>query len=305
MILLRSAIPRSPSPDEPPEPPRPGIPHPSRHSPGGRRARHTLLALLVLAFALAPTACGLGREGPSPDPSVEVLRVVTYNIRHGRGMDDVVDLERTADVLRRLEPDVVGLQEVDVGVQRSGAEDQPAVLGGLLGMEHAFGAFMDYQGGEYGMAILSRHPIVELRALELPQGNEPRVALMVEIETPHGRRVPVINVHFDWVSDDEYRFAQASELARTLEGLSAPFLLLGDFNDVPDSRTMELFRGVADEARKPADDRLTFSSTDPRREIDYIFAGPPGAGRFTEAQVIDERLASDHRPVVAVWEVGG
>lgn len=228
--------------------------------------------------------------------------MVSYNIRHGRGMDDVVDLERTADVLHRLDPDVVGLQEVDVGVERSGSEDQPEVLGRLLGMEHAFGAFMDYQGGEYGMAILSRHPIVQVHAVELPEGNEPRVALAVEIETPHGRRVPVINVHFDWVSDDGYRFAQASELARYLEGLTSPFILLGDFNDVPDSRTMELFRTLADEARKPADDRLTFSSTDPRREIDHIFAGPPGAGRFTDTEVIDEPRASDHRPVVAVWE---
>ena len=260
--------------------------------------------VLALGLALSPTACTTSRETPSPDPSVEVLRVVTYNIRHGRGMDDVVDLEHTADVLRRLEPDVVGLQEVDVGVERSGAEDQPEVLGRLLDMEHAFGAFMDYQGGEYGMAILSRHPIVEVRAVELPQGNEPRVALAVEIATPQGRRVPVINVHFDWVSDDGYRFAQASELARYLEALPSPFILLGDFNDVPDSRTMELFRTLADEARKPADDRLTFSSTDPRREIDYIFAGPPGAGRFTHTEVIDEPLASDHRPVVAVWKVG-
>src|SRR5690606_41483172 len=94
---------------------------------------------------------------PAEDAAaLETWRIVSYNIRHGRGADNEVDLERTAAVLRRLDPDVVALQEVDQGVARSGGEDQAARLGELLGMHHAFGAFMDYQGGHYGMAILSQ-----------------------------------------------------------------------------------------------------------------------------------------------------
>ncbi|HUG27420.1 MAG TPA: endonuclease/exonuclease/phosphatase family protein, partial [Gemmatimonadales bacterium] len=115
--------------------------------------------LFIVAVALGCTP---------PDPVT--LRVVSYNIRHGRGMDGEVNLERTAAVLRQLTPDIVALQEVDNRVTRSGGEDQAAVLGGLLGMEHAFGSFMDYQGGQYGMAILSRHPIVRVDPVRLPEG---------------------------------------------------------------------------------------------------------------------------------------
>ena len=82
------------------------------------------------------------------------LRIVSYNIRHGRGMDDQVNLTRTTEVLRRLEADLIGLQEVDDRVRRSGGVPQADSLGASLGMHAAFGAFMPYQGGHYGLGIL-------------------------------------------------------------------------------------------------------------------------------------------------------
>lgn len=214
-------------------------------------------------------------------------------------MDGEVNLERTAAVLRPLAPDIVALQEVDHGVARSGGEDQAAVLGGLLGMEHAFGAFMDYQGGQYGMAILSRHPIVRVNPVRLPEGNEPRIALAVELELPGGIRVIVVNVHFDWVADDAFRYAQAAHLSGYLNALAVPYLLVGDFNDEPPSRTLGLFRTRAVEVAKPSRG-LTFPSDEPVKEIDYIFAGPAAAWTVGVAEVIGEREASDHRPVLGV-----
>ncbi len=237
--------------------------------------------------------------GCTPAEPVE-LRVVSYNIRHGRGMDGEVNLERTAAVLRRLTPDIVALQEVDNRVTRSGGDDQAAVLGGLLGMEHAFGAFMDYQGGQYGMAILSRYPIVRVDPVRLPEGNEPRVALAVELEVPGGGRVMVVNVHFDWVSDDGFRYAQAEHLAAYLDALTLPYLLVGDFNDLPASRTLGLFRARAVEVAKPSGAGFTFPAAEPAKEIDYIFAGPAAAWSGGVAEVIPEREASDHRPVLGV-----
>jgi endonuclease/exonuclease/phosphatase family metal-dependent hydrolase len=251
--------------------------------------------ILLLALMLAPAAI------PALQPA-DALRVVSYNIRHGRGNDDVVDLERTARVLRALAPDVVGLQEVDDRAKRSGGVPQAARLGELLGMHHAFGRFMDYQGGAYGMAILSRHPIVSRREVPLPEGNEPRVALSVETRLPDDTLVTVVNVHFDWVRDDGFRFAQAETLTKYLDALETPVILLGDFNDLPESRTLALFRSRFGEAAKPEGDRFTFSATDPRREIDYIFFSPITAWKVREVRVIDERVASDHRPVLAVLE---
>ena len=253
--------------------------------------RFTSFVLVTVAAGILATA--------APAQSTD-LRIVTYNIKHGRGNDDAVNLERTAAVIRPLKPDVVGLQEVDEKATRSGGVAEAEALGKMLGLHHAFGKFMDYQGGAYGMAILSRHPIVRTESVELPRGNEPRIALVVETRLPNGRTIAIVNVHFDWVKDDGFRFAQAETLTKYLDALKTPYILLGDFNDVPDSRTLALFRARATEAKKPAGQSFTFSSTNPEREIDYVFFAPANAFAAREVRVIDERIASDHRPVLAV-----
>jgi endonuclease/exonuclease/phosphatase family metal-dependent hydrolase len=231
-------------------------------------------------------------------PSTFECRAVSYNIRHGQGIDGKLDLARTGDVLEKLEPDFVGLQEVDYRATRSGSANQPTELGKQLGMHAAFGPFMEFQGGRYGLAVLSRYPIVNSQSINLPEGNEPRVALAVEVRLPNDESLMLVNVHFDWVNDDRFRFAQASKLAGFLSKLEMPYILLGDFNDQPGSRTLELFHQLALEATKPQDNRFTFSSTKPSIEIDFIFASPQESWTFLETSVINEPHASDHRPVV-------
>lgn len=236
-------------------------------------------------------------------PMADTLRVVSYNIKHGRGNDNIVDLERTAGVLRALSPDIVGLQEVDDLATRSGGVPQSERLGQLTGLHHAFGRFMDFQSGAYGLGVLTRYPVVATHSVRLPDGNEPRVALAVEVRLPSGRPLTIVNVHFDWVRDDGFRYAQAEALTKYLDALTMPYVLLGDFNDVPESRTLALFKARAREAVKPAGDRFTFSSIEPVREIDFIFAAPAAAWEARDVRVIDEPVASDHRPVVAVLQL--
>lgn len=262
--------------------------------------RTALSALLLVACVSAPPS-----GSPDDTQAPEAWRVVSYNVRHGEGTDGRVDLERTADVLRRLDPDVVALQEVDERVARTGGEDQAARLGALLGMNHAFGAFMDYQGGRYGMAILSHCEIRDVESVRLTDGNEPRVALVAEIANANDSTLTVVNVHFDWVADDGFRFTQAAEVAHHLDGVAGRWILLGDFNDQPGSRTLDLFHARAEEAAKPRDRRFTFPSDDPEREIDFIFASPADAWRVRSAEVVAEMVASDHRPVVAELEALG
>lgn len=257
-----------------------------------------LAVLLIAGCAHAPA------DSPATDRPTVGVRVVSYNIRHGRGLDDRVDLERTAAVLRRFDADFVALQEVDEGVERSGGVDQAARLGELLGMDHAFGSFFDYQGGRYGMAILSRCPIRRAEPVRLPEGNEPRIALVAEIELPDGRALTVVNVHFDWVGDDAFRYAQASRVADLIEELADPFLLIGDFNDLPGSRTLALFHRLATEVAKPAGGEFTFPSTEPVREIDYVFVSRSDAWVVDSVRVEVEWAASDHRPVVAALSLG-
>ena len=239
-----------------------------------------------------------GRPSVSTSGGVASLSVVSYNIRHGAGTDNVVDLPRTASVLRTLNADVIALQEVDQRVTRSGGAPQADSLGALLGMHAAFGAFMPYQGGEYGLALLSRHPIVRSTALRLPDGNEPRVALIAELALPGSDTIAVVNVHFDWVGNDTLRYSQAEALTRVLDTLSRPYVVLGDFNDEPGSRTIALFKQRATEAVKSGE-RFTFPSDTPAKEIDFLFVAPITAWRSATSRVIDERIASDHRPVHA------
>src|SRR5690625_2330211 len=98
------------------------------------------------------------------------IRVMTFNIRHGRGMDDVVDLQRIAQVIQQHQADVVALNEVDSATERSGGIRQAQYLGEMLNMQAVFGASIPYQGGEYGNAVLSRFPLTLRKLHHLPNG---------------------------------------------------------------------------------------------------------------------------------------
>ncbi|MEO1530005.1 MAG: endonuclease/exonuclease/phosphatase family protein, partial [Planctomycetota bacterium] len=126
-----------------------------------------------------------------PEPSIALnasaetarLRVLTYNIHHGRGTDGKFDYERLARTIAKLKPDVVALQEVDNQTTRSSGVDQAKELGRRLQMHHVFGNAMDFAGGQYGEAVLSRFPILKSKTHALPHqaGNEPRAALAAHI----------------------------------------------------------------------------------------------------------------------------
>jgi len=177
----------------------------------------------------------------------------------------------------------------------------PLNLSKQLDMHSAFGSFMDYQGGQYGLAILSKYPILESKEIRLPDGNEPRVALACKIQLPNDQVIVAVNLHFDWVRDDQFRFAQAKVLKQYLATLKDPYLLMGDFNDTPESRTLSLLSQNTCPAKKPTDDGFTFSSIKPTKEIDFIFAAPQQAWKLQRCRVVDAPITSDHRPVIATY----
>ncbi len=260
----------------------------------------TLAVSCALLLASQPAAAQVEND---PD----VVRILSYNVKHGLGMDDQVDLERIASVIRMLEPDIVTLQEIDSVVSRTGFEDQAAVLGELTGMRAVFGGFMDYQGGRYGMALLSRYPIVEWENHRLPDGAEPRSALAARIELlrpGYGQapRLVVVGVHLYATADE--RYAQASRLIEVLSDERSPVVLAGDFNSTPDSDVIRLLEAAGGWERPPkSGERLTFPSDVPDREIDFIMFRP--ADRFVvhEHRVVAETEASDHRPVLLELEL--
>lgn len=227
--------------------------------------------------------------------TASAVRVLSYNIKHGYGNDGVVDLERIAGVIRRLNPDVVALQEVDHTCERSGKIDEAAELAKRTGLiHHAFGSFFDYQGGEYGMAILSRYPIRDSHNLRLPDGAEPRTSLVATIDAPI--RFRVADVHF--YRTEQERLAQANRLLEYLNAndVELPTVIAGDFNSRPKSAVLELFREWAIPPK--GDDNLTIPSDGPRSEIDFLMYRPATSFQTERVEVVHEPIASDHRPVL-------
>lgn len=251
----------------------------------------------LLAFALWPLFTACRADPPSPSaPAADTVRVLAYNIHHGEGMDSVLDLARIADLIRGVSPDLVAVQEVDSVVERTRRVDQAAVLGELTGMNAVFGSFMPYQGGAYGMAVLSRWPIEGSENYRLPDGDEPRTALGVIVRLPRtGARLRFVGIHL--YRTEEERLAQARSLEDRLAADSLPTLVAGDFNSEPGTAVMEHLAGgwrIVDKG----EDAFTFPSYSPEREIDFVLLRPYDRFEILSEVVIDEPVASDHRPIL-------
>lgn len=234
------------------------------------------------------------------------LRVMAYNIHHCRGMDGVLDVERIANVIKASNADLVTLQEVDVNTQRNGGVDQAAELGRLTGMHARFGKAIDYQGGEYGQAILSRWPIAEFDVHMLPseEGREQRIAVAAGIRGD-GRRPDILFVgtHLDH-QGEVYRLPQAVRLLEILRDSTWETMLLsGDMNALPTSETMGLVLQEWEDTTD--DDALTLPAPVPNRKIDYILFPKGHPWRVIHSEVVNEPVASDHRPVFAELEWTG
>jgi endonuclease/exonuclease/phosphatase family metal-dependent hydrolase len=223
-------------------------------------------------------------------------------------MDKKLDLARIAEVINEKRPDLVGLQEVDRGVRRTNGVDQIAELARLTKMEYAFAPNLDYQGGKYGVAILSRHPILAIdhRRYQNLREAERRGFLRVEIRFG-GRRVHFVTTHLDYQHADG-RLFEARQLLKALEEVRGPLILTGDFNDEPAGETYKLLTQTYIDAyggatKNPAGG-LTYPSDKPRKRIDYIFVRKGDGLSVKGADAESRSQASDHLPFVAFVEVG-
>ncbi|MCP5535722.1 MAG: endonuclease/exonuclease/phosphatase family protein [Akkermansiaceae bacterium] len=221
------------------------------------------------------------------------LRVMSYNIHHGVGMDGKLDLQRIAGIIKKEKPDLVALQEVDQSVPRSGKVDQAEALARLLGMKHIFRKCIDLHGGAYGNAVLSKHPIDDVVVHRLPGKGEPRIALEVQVMVGR-KRLSFCSVHFDWTTE-AVRLLQAKSLETHLAKRKHPVLLLGDFNARPESQTMQYLARTWSIVPKK-EERLTCPANKPRDEIDYILTLGLDASKAS-CRVLPEAAASDHRPL--------
>jgi endonuclease/exonuclease/phosphatase family metal-dependent hydrolase len=256
----------------------------------------------VSLFALWATGC----QSAGKAATTNTFRVMTYNIHHGEGLDRKVDLQRIADLIKREQADIVALQEVDKGVQRTAQRDCPAELAALTGMTCVFSNNYHFQGGEYGNAVLTRFPVKRWtnRHFKMLRPGEQRGLVQVVLDV-HGRELVVLDTHLDPRGDDAERWVSAAELMQAIQPYRGqPMILCGDFNDTPGSRTCQKFAQEFTDTWKAAGagDGFTIPAEMPRKRIDYIWTSK--APSIDALKVwVPESEASDHRPVVAEFRL--
>jgi endonuclease/exonuclease/phosphatase family metal-dependent hydrolase len=251
-------------------------------------ARFAVGLLLVLTAA-----------GRAADP--KTLRVLTYNVHHCEGTDKKIDLARLAKVITAARPDLVALQEVDRKTRRSGGVDQVAELARLTGLTGKFAKQIDFDGGEYGQAVLSRFPPGDPTVHWLPgtPDRERRIAAAVRVRAG-GRDLTFVTTHLHHARP-EFREQQAKALNDLFAAADGPVVLAGDLNAMPAEKPIELLAAkwtlVPGGKGQP-----TYPAGKPVKPLDYVLCRPAAAFRVAEVQVIEETVASDHRPVLAVLE---
>ncbi len=239
-----------------------------------------------------------------PLAAKKTLRVMSYNIHVGVGMDKKLDLQRIADVIKNEKPDLVGLQEVDRGVKRTEGKDEIAELAKMTEMHSAFAHNLDYQGGQYGVAILSRYPITKIdhRKYENKRVAERRGMLRVELDVA-GRTLNFVTTHLDYQFDDG-RLFETEQLLNFLADIKAPLIVVGDFNDEPAGSSYKLMLGRFEDSwtrSRAKVEGFSYPADKPVKRIDYIFT-TPRAIKTKRAWIVNT-LASDHLPLVADVEV--
>jgi endonuclease/exonuclease/phosphatase family metal-dependent hydrolase len=237
------------------------------------------------------------------------IRVLVFNIHAGKSAAGADNLAGVADLIRTTKADVVLLQEVDRGTNRSGKADQVQLLIDRTKYAAAFGRSLDFDGGQYGIAMLSRRPINFNQTFPLPVdpaqtrsggSHEPRSALLGSIETLRGR-LQAVTTHLDASSEETYRLQEVPSLLNVVRPRLSeytPIVLGGDFNAEPTSAVIQKLRdaGLRDAWSECGQgDGFTYPSDRPTKRIDYVFITNPL--RCKSAQVIDTQV-SDHRPLL-------
>lgn len=219
-------------------------------------------------------------------------RLMTYNVHNAIGMDNITDCERISKVIREANPDVVAIQELDSMTTRSNNRYILGEIAMQTGMYPSFSHAIDFQGGKYGIGILSKEKPLNITRKALPGEEEERTMLIAEFKD-----YIFCCTHLSLTEKD--RIASTNIIAKMFEGSEKPVFLAGDFNDTIQSNTMkEICKhfDILNDTKKN-----TCPSDSPNVTIDYILSlKQPGLKiHRTFTNVIDEKVASDHRPVIA------
>ena len=251
---------------------------------------NTLLMVLVILLSSLNV---MAQNSTSDD---RIVKVLSFNILHGATMNKDFNLDVIAKVIIDTDPDFVALQEVDFKTNRAKKYDLVTELGWRTKMAPLFARAMNYDDGEYGEGVLSKHTFLFTRNVPLPYstGNEPRSALEITTILPSGDTISFIGTHLDHLQDNTDRIKQVKEINRAFSQNRHPTILAGDLNDIPGSEPMNIlenFWTASYDKEKPAP---TYPSTTPTKKIDYVMFYPANRWQVLDRKVIQDSIASDH-----------
>jgi endonuclease/exonuclease/phosphatase family metal-dependent hydrolase len=256
--------------------------------------KNIALSLIVCIAALIASATGCGNTKPeSENENSLTVKILSYNVKNCIGMDGVVNYQRVADVIKRVDPEIVALQELDSATQRSNGVVVLNELARLTGMYQTYGASIDYQGGKYGIGVLTKEKPLSWKVVPLPGSEERRSLLIVELE-----KLVMGCTHFSLTEAD--RLSSVYIVSNSFKGYSKPVFLAGDLNAVPESAVIQnigYYWNILTNTSTP-----TSPSNAPNKCIDYILGLKTANYTFQTKQtnVEQEPVASDHLPVWAI-----
>ena len=228
--------------------------------------------------------------------SETTLHFMSYNIRNGKGMDEVFKLERVITAIQKQNPDIIALQEVDSVTTRCNGDYVLGTIADSTGMYASYAPAIDFQGGKYGVGLLSKEKPVSRSHYQLPDREEQRTLLVVEFE-----KYVFCCTHISLTPEDQ--LLSLPIIRQLTEAFQKPVFIAGDMNAHPDS---EFIKGLsADFKVITTMTEPTFPADKPTETIDYIAVRQADAAKIEvlKHEVINEPLASDHRPISATLTI--
>jgi endonuclease/exonuclease/phosphatase family metal-dependent hydrolase len=232
------------------------------------------------------------------------LRIISYNIHHANppAKPGIIDIRAFVDVFKKYPADVIALQEVDVNTKRSGNINEAKMIADGLGMHFFFAKAIDYDGGYYGVALLSKFPLKDTQYIQLPMDTaskgEQRILAVATITFHSGRSIVIACTHLDHRKDPKSRELQVGTISAFAKKSSGSFVIAGDLNAEPGSGVIQLFSETFQRSCDTCP--LTFPAIFPDRTIDYV--GFKKSKRITVVshQALPESYTSDHLPTRVV-----
>ncbi len=271
--------------------------------------------LMLVLMSVFMFSCGQSGKGEKT-----IIKVLSYNIHYGVGMDSAKDIQRIASVINKLQPDIVGLQEVSDSTM-------VAELAALTGMEGVFGASTEIEPPNlyrllgipvpesqlfYGDAILSKHPMKYMGNISIPSASSSRYEAMcvdIDISQQSGKeeKIRFVNTHFDYletIGSKVARKASVEVIEQAFFTEQVPLAILtGDLNVTPKSEPIQLLEEKGWSYESLGKDLFTVPVTEPRIQIDYILPRPKNRWKVVDVRAVQESVASDHLPLLMSLEL--